>query len=207
MTQTQKRVIAISGAIGAGGEEIGRMVAAQLGLRYTDDEIVANAAERAGVSAETVAKAESTPGLMKRILDSLGRVPLTAEPMAYTPVVVEAPAAYTALIEEVLRETAARGDVVIVGHAASIPLAGTSGLLRVFVTAPVETRVNRLAQTAGMDLGRAEKAIHHSDNERRSYLRRFYGVEEERPDRYDVVVNTECLTFDAAAHTIVSAAG
>ncbi len=51
------------------------------------------------------------------------------------------------------------------------------------------------------------KAIHHSDNERRSYLRRFYGVEEERPNRYDVVVNTECLTFDAAAHTIVSAAG
>lgn len=39
MTETQRGVIAISRAFGAGGEEIGRMVAAQLGLRYADDEV------------------------------------------------------------------------------------------------------------------------------------------------------------------------
>lgn len=207
MSLTQRRVIAISRAIGAGGEEIGRMVAAQLLLGYADEEIIVKAAEKAGVSPTTIAKVESTPGLMERILESLGKMPPTPETGAFSPVVIEAPVAYTALIEQVLRETAARGDVVIVGHAASIPLAGTSGLLRVLVTAPAETRVNRLAQAEGMDAGKAGKAIRHSDAERRSYLRRFYSVDEERPDRYDVVVNTECLTFDAAARTIISAAG
>ena len=135
MTETQRRVIAISRAIGAGGEEIGRMVASQMGLRYADNEVIAKAAEKAGVSSETVAKAESSPGLVERILESLGKVPFTGETMAFTPVLVEEPAAYTGLIEQVLREAASHGDVVIVGHGASIPLAGTSGLLRVLVTA------------------------------------------------------------------------
>jgi cytidylate kinase len=207
VTETQRRVIAISRAIGAGGEEIGRMVAAQLGLRYADQEIIVKAAEKAGVSPETVAKAESSPGLVERILESLGNVPFTGETMAFSPVMVEAPVAYTGLIEQVLREAAAQGDVVIVGHGASIPLAGTNGLLRVLVTAPADTRMLRLAGAEGMDAGKARKAVKHSDDERRSYLRRFYDVDEERPDRYDLVVSTETMTFEAAARTIVSAAG
>jgi cytidylate kinase len=207
VTETQKRVIAISRAIGAGGEEIGRMVAAQMGLRYADQEIIVKAAEKAGVSSETVAKAESSPGLVERILESLGKVPFTGETMAFSPVLVEAPVAYTGLIEQVLREAAAQGDVVIVGHAASIPLAGTSGLLRVLVTAPAATRISRLAEAQGMDAGKAGKAVRHSDDERRSYLRRFYSVDEERPDRYDLVVSTECLTYEGAARTIVAASG
>jgi cytidylate kinase len=207
MAETQRRVIAISRAIGAGGEEIGRMVAAQLGLRYADQEIIVKAAEKAGVSPETVAKAESSPGLVERILESLGKVPFTGDAMAFSPVLVEAPVAYSGLIEQVLREAAAQGGVVIVGHAASIPLAGTIGLLRVLVTAPAETRTSRLAQTQGMDVGKAGKAVRQSDDERRNYLRRFYSVDEERPDRYDLVVSTECLTYEAAARTIVAASG
>jgi len=183
------------------------MVAAQLGLRYADNEVIARAAEKAGVSSETVAKAESSPGLVERILESLGKVPFTGETMAFTPVLVEAPVAYSGLIEQVLREAAAQGDVVIVGHAASIPLSGTSGLLRVLVMAPAETRVSRLAQAEGMVAGKARKALRHSDDERRSYLRRFYSVDEERPDHYDLVVSTESVTYEAAARTIVAAAG
>ncbi len=207
MTETQRRVIAISRAIGAGGEEIGRMVGAQMGLRYADEEIIVKAAEKAGVTPGDVAMAESTPGLVGRILESLGRVPPLTETMAVAPVIVEAPVSYAALVEQVIRETAAQGNVVIVGHGASIPLAGTSGLLRVLVTAPAEVRVSRLAQAQGMDAARAKKVVSHSDGQRRAYLRRFYDVGEERPDRYDLVVNTETMTFEAAARTIVSAAG
>jgi hypothetical protein len=207
MDMKKERVIAISRALGAGGEEIGRMVAAKMGLRYADEEIIVKAAGLAGVSPGDVAMAESTPGLVGWILESLAHIPPMTETMAVTPVFVEAPVSYAALVEQVIRETAAQGNVVIVGHGASIPLAGTSGLLRVLVTAPAEVRVSRLAQAQGMDAGKAKKAISHSDGQRRAYLRRFYDVGEERADRYDLVVNTETMTFEAAARTIVSAAG
>jgi cytidylate kinase len=200
-----QRVIAISRAIGAGGEEIGRMVAKELGLRYADEEIIVLAAEKAGVAPETVAKAEVTGGLVERILESMARTPPVTEAMTIPPILEEPPTAYENLIEQVVRETAAGGDVVIVGHGASIPLAGTPGLLRVLITAPAESRATRLARAQGMDEGKAQKAVKHSDGQRRSYLKRFYGVGDESPDHYDVVLNTETVTLEGAARAIVAA--
>jgi len=202
---THQRVIAISRAIGAGGEEIGRMVAKQLGLRYADEEIIVAAAEKAGVSPEAVARAESTGSLIERILDGMARTPPVTEAMAIAPVIEEPASAYENLIEQVVRETAEGGNVVIVGHGASIPLAGTPGLLRVLITAPVSSRTTRLARAQGMDEGKAQKAIKHSDGQRRSYLKRFYGIGEESPDHYDVVLNTESVTLEGAARAIVAA--
>ena len=204
-TMTESRVIAISRAIGSGGEEIGRMVAKELGLRYADEEIIVQVAEKAGVSPETVAKAESTPALIERILDAMARTPPVTETMAIPPILEEPPVVYEGLIEQVVRETAAGGDVVIVGHGASMPLAGTPGLLRVLVTAPGPVRAARLARAQGMDDGKAQKAVKHSDGQRRSYLKRFYGVGDESPERYDIVVNTETMTLEAAARAIIAA--
>jgi cytidylate kinase len=202
---THQHVIAISRAIGAGGEEVGRMVAKQLGFRYADEEIIVRAAEKAGVDAARVADAETTPALITRILDSLGRTPMAAEGFAAPPIIEETPVAYEGLIEQVLKETASEGNVVIVGHGASISLAGTPGLLRVLVTAPTEARAERLARAQGMDAGKAEKAVKHSDNQRKAYLKRFYSVGEESPDHYDVVLNTDSVTLEGAARAIVAA--
>lgn len=202
---THQRVIAISRALGAGGEEIGRMVAKDLGLRYADEEIIVAAAEKAGVSPEAIAKAESTGGLIERILEGMARTPPVTEGFAVPPIVEDPSSAYETLIEQVVRETAAAGEVVIVGHGASIPLAGTPGLLRVLITAPVASRSARLARAQGMDEGKAQKAIKHSDGQRRAYLKRFYGVGEESPDHYDIVLNTETVTLEGAARAIIAA--
>jgi hypothetical protein len=177
-----------------------------LGLRYADEEIIVRAAEAAGVDAARVAEAETTPALITRILESMGRTPMAAEGYAAGVVLEEMPQAYEALIERVVRETAEEGGVVIVGHAASIPLAGMPGLLRVLVTAPADVRAGRLAQAEGMDEGKARKAVRDSDNQRRQYLKRFYGVEEEQPSHYDLVVSTETLGVEEAAGVIVAAA-
>ncbi len=76
-------VISISRALAAGGEEIGRDVAARLGFRFVDDEIVSRAAHLAGVSPETIEKVERTPSLIDRILNHLGSIP--AEGAGYLP--------------------------------------------------------------------------------------------------------------------------
>jgi cytidylate kinase len=135
----------------------------------------------------------------------MARTPPVTESMAIPPVLEEPAEALEGLIEQVVRETAAEGNVVIVGHGASIALAGTSGLLRVLVTAPAEARAERLARAQGMDAGKAQKAVKHSDGQRRAYLKRFYGVGEESPDHYDVVLNTDTVTLEGAARAIVAA--
>ena len=44
------RVVAISREHGAGGEQVGALVAERLGFRYVDDEIVAQAAARGNIN-------------------------------------------------------------------------------------------------------------------------------------------------------------
>jgi cytidylate kinase len=198
------KVISISRALGAGGEEIGRDVAARLGFRFVDEEIVAGAAQKAGVSPEKIEKAERTPPLVERILQFMGTT--AVEPAGYVPAPAHMSPAYEALIEQVIRETAAQGNVVIVAHGASIPLAGQSGILRVLVTGSPDSRVARLSKSGTNEDRKARKAIDDSDRERREYLQRFYNIRAELPTHYDIVLNTDVLPLSSAADIITTAA-
>lgn len=201
------RVICISRSIGSGGEEIGRHVAQELGFRYADEEIIIMAAERAGVSPDTVVQVERTPRLIERILESMARTP--PDPEGWTGGAFVAPtdrSVYEAIIESVIRETASEGDVVIVAHGASVPLAGTQGVLRVLATASPELRLKRVAEREGLSEAATKKAVAESDRQRKDYLRRFYGVGHELPTHYDLVVNTDALSLPLAAQLIATAA-
>ncbi|MEI6722317.1 MAG: cytidylate kinase family protein, partial [Betaproteobacteria bacterium] len=63
------KVITIARTLGAGGEELGTELAKALGMRYMDSEIIVQAAARAGVTVEEVARIEGRKGLIQRILD------------------------------------------------------------------------------------------------------------------------------------------
>ncbi len=199
------RVVTISRSTGAGGEEVARIVAKKLGFRYTDRQIVFRAAEEAGVSPESAAQAERTPGLIARIFEAMASTPIEPVWSSYEALASHAEPAYEGLFESVIRETANAGNVVIIAHGASFPLAGMSGLMRVFVTASPQVRVERLVLEADLGASEAKKVIAESDRQRREYLRRFYNVRQELPTHYDLVVNTDVLTLPLAAQLVVSA--
>jgi hypothetical protein len=180
----------------------------ELGFRYTDEAIIVRAADTAGVSPQTVKEMEHTPGLVIRIIEAMARTPPDPEgwTAGYPTMIGEARAGYQELIERVIRETAAEGGVVIVAHAASVPLTGLKGLLRSLVTAPREVRIARLVRYAGMAEAEARKATEESDRQRREYLKRFYDVKDELPTHYDLVLNTDVISVPAAAQLLIAAA-
>ena len=201
------RAVSISRTLGAHGEEVGRLVAKELGFRYVDNEIIDKAAERAGVSPEMVASNEKTQPLLTRILDAISKAPLDPDMMvAQTEHPVNLTSAYEDLIERVIVETAQHGEVVILAHGASIPLAEVSSVLRVQVTASISTRVQRVAADQGLEEKAAEKACKESDKERERYFERIYELNRELPTHYDLVVNTDVLTAEQAANIISHAA-
>lgn len=205
------QVVCISRSRGAGGEAVGRMVSNALRFRYVDDEILVRAAEEADVDTQLVADAERRKSLITRVLEviaSAGTAGL-APAAAFAPdalVAVNASANYQDLIGEVIQETASEGSAVIVAHAASIALAGMDGVLRVLVTAPPETRAQRLAEAGDVSEDDARKQIDESDAARADYFRRFYDIGEELPTHYDLVVNTDMLGLDGAAKAVIGAA-
>ncbi len=199
------RVVCVSRTLGAGGEEVARLVADELGFRFVDDEIILRAAEAAGVSPESVAQAETTPSLITRIVESLGKAPLADPGMMVLPQVQTSPS-YTKLIERVIRQTAGEGNVVIVAHGASIPLAGAEGVLRILVTASPEVRAQRLVANGTCDGRGAKKAVEDSDRERGKFLQRFYGINHEHPTHYDLTINTDAIDVARVAQLVAQAA-
>jgi cytidylate kinase len=201
-----RSIVCISRATGAGGEEVAKLVAEQLGFRYVDDEIVRRAAELAGVSPEQVAQAEHSRPLVTRILEALATVPSASE-SGYVAAVIPSPSlTYSHLIEHVVRETAEAKEVVIVAHGASHVLGGRPEVLRVFVTASPHTRATRLSRQSGLDERAAAKSVEESDKERARYLERFYQVRHELPVHYDLTLNTDLMTPATAAALVAQAA-
>lgn len=198
-------VITLGRALGAGGEDLGAALAKDLGFRYVDSEIITRAAERAGVSEETVARAEGRKSLTTRIMEHLAALPVQAGTgeMIVVPPVAEG---YEQVIVDVVKEVAGQGKVVLVAHGAAYALARRAGLLRVLVTASEDTRAARLAADTGVSAGEARKMVSESDKARHEFLRRFYRVEQELPTHYDLVVNTDVLSIPHAEAAILATA-
>ena len=210
----RRTLICVSHCDGAGGEEVARLVADQLGLRYVDEEIISAAAERAGAAPQVVADAEQRQPLLRRVLDELGASGAAAMVATggFPPPVPDEPPPpkgdqLRRFIADAVEAVAAEGHVVIGAHAASLALGARDDLLRVFVTAPAAARARRVARQRGIEATEAVRQIRDADKTRADYLRRFYDVDREAPTHYDLVVNTDVLSPDEAASIVVRAAG
>jgi cytidylate kinase len=207
VSKQSPRVVCISRAFGAGGEVVGRTVAEELGFAYVDEEIVQRAAALVDVPTDLVANAEERKSLAGRILRELAGGMAGASIFVggmQPPEALSASDDYRELIQQAIHETAERGNVVIVAHAASFALAGKSAVLRVLITGSPAPRTQRLTEE-GLSESEAAKLVERGDRARADYLKRFYGVKEELPAHYDLVVSTDTLPLDAAAKLVVAA--
>ena len=201
------KVVCISAADGAMGEQIGPRVAAELGFRLVNEQIVADAAEQAGIQAHVMANLEQRSSVVDRVIhELLGRAAPGGVAHAFvTPVVVEpdpSPESLRGLIRNVIEEVAAGGDAVIVSHAASHALATRTDTLRVLITAGADTRAARIRAAGDVSEKEAGKRVARGDANRADYIKRFYGVSPELPTHYDMVLNSDRLSVEQAVGII-----
>jgi len=196
------RAVALSQVDGSGAESIGRDVAQQLGFGYLNEAIVAQVARDRGVDPAIISDAEQRKSLFSR----LAEMALREAPQMSSPPKLYAFDETDMLlwdIRDAVRDAADRGNVVLVAHAACYACAYRSDVLRVWVTAPPSTRASRLASALDLSDKEAAKLVRQSDAARASYLKKVYDIGVESDTDYDVVINTERLTTDAAVGLIV----
>ena len=201
--------VCISRAIWVGAEVIATDIAKELGFRYVDEEIVNLAAERRNLSPSVVANAERRKSFLVQLLEDISRGG-GAELINYLPTHRTVPVGnddVRALIREAIRETASQGNVVIVAHAASYALGRRDDVLRVLVTGSPFVRANRwLSTSGGKSPEEAAETIRESDLARASYLKRFYDVDKEVAEDYDLTVSTDKLSPAHVTDLILRAA-
>ncbi len=205
-----RSVVCVSHTTGSGGDEVGKQVAEELGYLYVEEEIIAGAAAEGGVDPREVADEERRKSFATRMLEAFatgggdtftthGGVRVTPEQLRSTEI--------RALIRETIVQTAARGNVVILSHAASYAVDRGPQTLRVLVTASPAVRIRRVAAAEGVDEAQAARLVKDSDAGRSDYLDRFYSVAREEPTDYDLVLNTDTLSTEQVVGIVVHAAG
>jgi cytidylate kinase len=203
------RVICISRAIWTGAEAIAADIAKELGFRHIDEEIINLAAEKRNISPAEVANAERRKSFLAQFVEDVARGG-GAELLNYIPNHRTVPVGsedLRALIREAVRETANQGNVVIVAHAASYALGRRDDVLRVLVTGSPFMRASRWLKTSGgKSPEEAAETIADSDKARANYLKRFYDIDREMPEDYDLCISTDVLTPAQAAELILKAA-
>jgi cytidylate kinase len=204
-------VVCISATDGAMGEDLGPRVAEALGYRLVNEQIVARAAERAGVEADVMANVEKRKSLVARVLQEFSGPAVAGVTYGFSPAMPADPTIaeddMRGLIRTVIEDVASRGDAVIVSHAASHALASDPDVLRILMTAGADTRRTRLQASRELSEKDAQKLVTRTDANRADYIKRFYDVAEELPTDYDIVLNSDRLSIDQAVDVVVRAAG
>ena len=207
------RAITFSVQIGSRGFEIARLVAERLKYRYYDWEVTSQAAREAGVSPQTVAAAEQSTSGLKRIMERL----FAASAFVPDDTTLEGPHTatmeaairtltsddYRSLIEQIVADLAAQGDAVIVGHAAQLVLKQNEGVLKVLVCGSPAARSARLAADEHMTPEAAAASVQESDRERINFFKQVYKVDLLDARLYDLCLNTDRLTVEAAVDLVL----
>jgi cytidylate kinase len=177
-------IITISRGTLSGGQRLAKCLAMNLGYQIMSREVLAEAAQRYGVSEESLARGlEQPPSFWDRF-----RIDRQI---------------YLTVIRATLCQLVREDNVVYHGNAGHLLLQGVDHVLRVRVIAPLSYRIKAAMEAHSFDEKDAEAYIHKKDEERISWTRFLYGVEWRDPSLYDVLLNLEKVTIEMACNVIV----
>jgi cytidylate kinase len=177
-------VITFSREAHSGTQELARLLAQRLGYRYVGrDELTQAVTARGGV--KRVPQTSESEGRALSRWEQFGEQ-LTGDR-----------ATYVASLKAVITDLALADNVVIVGHGAGRFLGDMRGVVRVFVVAPMEDRLARLAGEGVDDADLARRLIDQQDRESADYLRYLFGIDWLDPHAWDLVINTGRANINA----------
>ena len=180
-----KNVIAIGRQFGSGGHDIGKILAEKLGYDFYDAEIIQMTAGTTGYTPEFVKKKEE---IMTNSLlyDLVNQMYLNTDRQDEAPKdkIFEAEC-------QVVRNLAKKGNCVIVGRCADYVLRNSGNCLKVFFSAPLMSRIRRVAQRQNITEGEAKATVQKNEKLRadnyRYYTRRMWGA----AGNFDLSLNTD----------------
>lgn len=225
--------ITFNGHVGAGGNEIGQMVAERMNLDYVDRVILAEAAklvkspvgalvakeqrvirfrERLARFLQTMLERSAISGASGEPYFGRGIEMLPAE--TYPELARDPSSAAQALNDKayieatgaVIKDLARAGNVVIIGRGANMILADTPGVIHVGVVASREVRVEIIMQREHLDRAQAEAYVEEMERARVIYFRKFFKVNVYDPALYHLMLNMGKMSVKTAAEIVIHAA-
>lgn len=195
-----RSIIAIGRQYGSGGHDIGREVAARLGIPFYDKELITLAAKEHGYAPEVFEKVDETAS--NSFLYALSTGAFTIGHSYNTHTVIPITDKLYIAQSNIIKELAAKGPCVIVGRCADSILAQDPNLVSVFICADIESRIQRIMSKHGVDRAKAAEMIQKNDKRRANYYNFYSNKKWSSIDNYDLAINSEHIGTEGAVSLI-----
>lgn len=196
-----KFIITIARESGAGGPEIAKKLGRALGVEYYDRDLLKAASEVSGIHEELFGKADENVGL-RHILNAAGKVykgeVLPPDSDDYT-----STKNLFAFQAKVIKELAEGESCIILGRAGNYLLKDCPYVLRVFLHAPLEWRIeNVLRDNAGLGRNEVIRIINAEDKRRSDYYHYYTGQHWREAAGYDLSIDVSKCGIDGTVERI-----
>ena len=188
-------VVTLSREPGSGGKLVARTVADRLGLDLFHQELINAMAE----------SAETTSNVI-RTLDERGLSMIEDWVSAAISERHLWPDEVARVLMQVIGTIGRHGKAIVVGRGANFILP-PENRFRVRIIAPLEQRINHVAETYAVPKKEAKRRVLHTESDRRAFVRKYFHSDIGDPANYDMVLNTGTLSIETAAAAICSAIG
>lgn len=195
---TQGRIITIGRQFGSGGHEVGRRLAAELGFKLYDKELLKLVAEESNICEQVLEDYDEKPtnsllySIVMDVYPSVNYVGNTLSQQIYK-------AQY-----DTLRRIGEKGDCVIVGRAADYILRDRPHLTSVFVHADDDFRIGRITEYEKVPAEKARDMMTRADKKRAA----FYNFQTDKKwgavSSYNLSLDTGDIGIDGCVSVIRS---
>jgi cytidylate kinase len=103
---------------------------------------------------------------------------------------------------ETIWKLAKGGHVILVGRGANVITAGLENVFHVRLEGSLEKRAARLEKIYDFDRHAALQYLKSQDSAKRRYLKEYFGHDIDDPHLYDLVINTDELSYEKVAGLI-----
>ncbi len=152
--------------------------------------------------------------LMDRVLEDhhLSRRVVEHEPEDHKPFIRDAieellglhPSTWTIVqhTAETILRLAGMGNVILVGRGANVVTAKLKHTFHLRLVGSLGQRVHRVEEVYRLDAKAAAEFVRKEDQGRRKYLKAYYDKDIDDPLIYDLVINTDAISYEAAARLV-----
>ena len=191
-------VITVGRQYGSGGREIGTMLAEKLGIAYYDDMLLKEAAKESGLCEDLFRSFDERP---KSFLYSVAMDPYSFSMNHVMPKGSIEQQVYLATYDTI-KKLADKGPGVLIGRCADYALKDRDDVINLFITAPLENRIERVARRNGITRDEAKERIKRTDKSRASYYNYYSSKDWGDAKSYDLCIDSSLLGLEGTVELL-----
>lgn len=196
------RVITIEREFGSGGASIAKLLAERLGWKLWDQLLTSEIARLAQCNrSEVEQREERMDPLYYRLLKSFLRGSFEGSLNVHKLNLLDADAIFKHT-QRIVLEAAAAGNCVIVGRGSAFFLEKQPDAFHVFLYAPYEEKIRRLAEN-GTEPAEAARLVETVDRDRADFIKKYFDKDWPSRSLYQLMINSQ-IGDEAVVQTILN---